>query len=183
MKTVEIEGKNPEFAAVLKRCFKDLGYGEAAPDQSLDMFVYIIDAGVGDKSAYGDLLGEYQSTALKMLERVAAVLPRLEKGSGKRLCFVNKLSSSINLSAAKNGGFERVVLASCNMGIKTLFNRLRPAGFTFRLYGVDSYTHRDECSYIAEYCVRNRSLEKESPEHSDENRLIMRDRLERECPW
>jgi hypothetical protein len=69
------------------------------------------------------------------------------------------------------------------MAIKTTFNRLRPEGYTFRLYGVKNFGDSRECPAIADYCVWNRSQEEESPVHSDENRLVMRDKSEIEYPW
>ncbi|MDR2102708.1 MAG: hypothetical protein LBP42_01245 [Treponema sp.] len=183
IKTVEIGGDNPQFAASLLACFKDMGLSPADGNNTADMFVYIIDPPPCGRKAYADLLSGYQSTAIGLLEAVSRVLPRMDPGAGKRLCFINRLSSSVNLAGVIEGGFERIISAACNMAVKTLFNRLRPAGYTFRLYGVENFENKDECSYIADYFIRNRSLEAESPIHSDENRLVIRSRLEIEYPW
>jgi hypothetical protein len=183
MKTIEISGKNHQIASSLMECFKKEGYQPAAGGTPVDMFVYIIDVRKCTRFAYSDLLNEYQTTAINLLETVAGILPRLEKGEGKRLCFITRLSSSINLTGELTDGYEQVVTASCNMGIRILFNRLRPEGYTFRLYGVRDYQDPGEYAYIADYFMRNRCLEPKFSEHSDENRLIMRDRFEREYPW
>ncbi|GHU88102.1 hypothetical protein FACS189476_04630 [Spirochaetia bacterium] len=183
MKITEIAGDNPQFAASLLSCFRDMGYKGASGNGPLDLFVYVIDPPPCGESAYDDLLQAYQSSALRLLETVSGALPRLEKGTGRRLCFVTGLSSSINLAGEIEGGPERIISAACNMAIKTLFNRLRPEGYTFRVYGVKNFNSGGECPAIADYCVWNRSLEEESPVHSDENRLVMRDKSEKEYPW
>jgi hypothetical protein len=183
MKTIEIVGNNPQFASSLLSCFREMGYEGAPENGPTDLFVYVIDPPPCGEKAYDDLLKAYQASALRLLETVSNVLPRLEKGQGRRLCFVTGLSSSVNLAGEIEGGPERIISAACNMAIKTLFNRLRPEGYTFRVYGVKNFDDDRECPAIADYCVRNRSLEEESPVHSDENRLVMRDKYEKEYPW
>jgi hypothetical protein len=184
MNTIEIAGDNPQFVTSLLSCFREIGYERAGGNGPLDLFVYVIDPPPCKEKAYDDLLKAYQSSALTLLETVSGALPRLEKGQGKRLCFVTGLSSSINLAGEIEGGPERIISAACNMAIKTLFNRLRPEGYTFRVYGVKDFNSCGECPSIADYCVWNRSLEEESHvHHSDENRLVMRDRAEKEYPW
>ncbi|MDR2020169.1 MAG: hypothetical protein LBQ14_05310 [Treponema sp.] len=182
-KTVEIGGDNPQFAASLLARFKDMGFLPGDDNKTVDMFVYIIDPPPCGRNDYGNLLSGYQSTAIGLLNAVSRLLPRMEQGEGKRLCFINRLASSINFAGIFDGGFERIISASCNMAIKILFNRLRPAGYTFRLYGAENFESSDECPYIADYFIRNRSLEKESEAHSDENRLVIRGRFEIEYPW
>jgi hypothetical protein len=183
IRTFETGGDNPQFAAALAAHFRSLGFYPGDGRGALDMFVYIIDPSPCGRNAYGDLLSGYQSTAIGLLEAVSRVLPLMEQGPGKRLCFITPLSSCINFAGSLEGGFERIISASCNMAIKTLFNRLRPAGYTFRLYGAENLENSGECSYMADYFIRNRSFEEESPVHSDENRLVIRGRLEIEYPW
>jgi hypothetical protein len=182
MKTVEIAGGGGGFRQSLSACFKDSGCDVPA-GESLDMFVFVIDPPPCARTDYGALKAAYESAAMALLEKTAAALPRLEKGKTKRLCFVNKISSSINLAGSIEGGFERMIAAACNMAVRILFNRLRPLGYTFRLYGAADLAGEGECEYIAEYCLRNRSQEEESALHSDENRLVMRDKYEIEYPF
>jgi hypothetical protein len=162
--------------------FKNLGWTAADAAGGLDMFVYIADAAECGRTAYNELLREYENTAVTLLESAAAALPRMEKGKTKRFCFVNKLSSSINWGPGM-GSYEALVLAACNMAVKVLFNRLRPEGYTFRLYGLRDYGDLDECSYIADYCIRNRSPGDGDHQRSDEDRLVIRDKFEKEYPW
>jgi hypothetical protein len=148
----------------------------------LDIFVFVIDPPPCSPADYEALKAAYHTAALGLLEKTAAALPRLEKGAAKRLCFVNKLSSSVNLAGSMEGGFERMAAAAANMAVRTLFNRLRPLGYTFRLYGAAEFSP-GECGGIAGYCLQNRSMEAESALHSDENRLVMRDKYEVEYPF
>jgi hypothetical protein len=178
-KIVEAAGGGEGFRRSLLSSFRELG---CPAGERPDLFVYIIDPPPCSRADYPALLGAYDSTALGLLKAVASALPRLE-GGARRLCFVNKLSSSLNLASSLEGGFERMVSAACNMAVQTLFNRLRPLGYTFRLYGAADLTGDGECGYIAGYCLRDRSLEEESARHSDENRLVMRDKYEREYPF
>ncbi|MDR2747989.1 MAG: hypothetical protein LBB77_11160 [Treponema sp.] len=183
MKTVEIAGGGGGFRRSLSASFKEAGCTAASAGESLDMFVFVIDPPPCSPTDYGALLSAYESTAMALLEQTAAALPRLEKGTTRRLCFVNRLSSSVNLAGSMEGGFERMAAAASNMAVMTLFNRLRPLGYTFRLYGAADLSGGGECGCIAEYCLENRSLEEESPRHSDENRLVMRDKHEVEYPF
>jgi hypothetical protein len=188
MKTVEIAGGGQGFRQSLFASFQEAGCAGPSAGEGLDLFVFIIDPPPCSRTDYGALLAAYESTAMALLEKTAAALPRLEKGKTRRLCFVNKLSSSVNLAGSaadgsEEGGFERMAAAASNMAVMTLFNRLRPRGYTFRLYGAGDLAGGGECAYIAEYCLRNRSLEEESARHSDENRLVMRDKYEVEYPF
>jgi hypothetical protein len=187
MKTIEIAGGGEGFRRSLFDRFKEAGCTRASAGESLDLFVFVIDPPLCQlpcsPADYDALLAAYESAALALLEKTAAALPRLEKGNTRRLCFVNKLSSSINFAGAAEGGFERMAAAAANMAVRTLFNRLRPLGYTFRLYGAADLAGGGECEYIAGYCLENRSLEEESALHSDENRLVMRDKYEVEYPF
>jgi hypothetical protein len=182
MKHIEIAGGGGEFRRSLLASFTDQGCAGASAGEGLDLFVFVVDPPPCSPTDYDGLKAAYHSTALALLETTAAALPRLEKGTAKRICLVNKLSSSVNLALSVEGGFERMAAAACNMAARTLFNRLRPLGYTFRLYGAADLS-AGECGYIAEYCLRDRSLEEESALHSDENRLVMRDRYEVEYPF
>lgn len=182
MKTIEIAGGNPAFTASLLSNFEKRGYGAAA-SAALDLFVFVVDPPPCSQTDYEALKDAYQKSALALLEKTAAAMPKLEKGTLKRLCFITKLSSSVNMAGNWGGGFEQMAAAACNMAIRTLFNRLRPLGYTFRLYGGRDLAGNGECEHIAEYCIRNRSFEVESAPHSDENRLVMRDAHEVEYPY
>lgn len=175
-------GANNLFMEELKSELNASGCTTASENEYLDYFIYCIDPMECNPTDYDGLLAAYDNTALQLLKEVSAKLPLLEKGNKKRLCFITKLNSSINQTKDTNH-WERIVSAACNMAIHTIFNRLNPQGYTFRLIAVEDFNCREDASYAAEYFLRDRSLEENSPKHSDEKRLVMRDKFEREIPW
>ena len=67
--------------------------------------------------------------------RVAnAFLPLLSQGEMKRLCFVSSEAGSIERAQRTAWYGYCMSKAALNMGVKLVFNRLRPQGYTVRLY-------------------------------------------------
>lgn len=128
------------------------------------------------------MLQLYETNTLGPLRVVEAFLPLLDMGEMKRLCFITSDAGSINACGSTSSYGYRMSKAALNMGVKILFNRLRPEGYTFRLYS-PSQTEGQAGVYAVEYFLRNRSFEPHDPKHSDENRLVLRDWEGREWPW
>lgn len=189
VKSVLITGADTAMKRALESAFAEAGCAVSCAGCPPDMFIYVIGQGAacGTGPLAGDmdldaLLREYEACALNLLREVHAALPLHEMGRGRRLCFVTSVASSVNLADEIDGGCGRMVSAACNMAVKILFNRLRSEGYTFRVYAAREEDEK-EAAYAAAYFTRDRSNEPESPAHSDENRLVMRDRLEHEIPW
>jgi hypothetical protein len=178
---VTLAGASNAFVQKLDYELNISGCKLATDHDALDMFVYCIDPKECDVTDYDALLQAYEETAMALLDKVSVSLPLLDKGNKKRLCFATTLNSSINYTKDCNH-WERMISASCNMAIKTLFNRLSPLGYTFRVFAVDNYNKPEDASYAAEYFIKDRSLDN-AIQHSDELRLVLRDRYEREYPW
>ncbi len=158
-------------------------------DGPLDLFVCVLEPGpTGEMKLATEpvdlnrLADTYERCALGVLRQVNAALPRLQAGQGKRLCFVTSVTASVNLARDTGADSSSIVLAAANMAIRTLFNSLRPLGYTFRVFASRGFDPAD-APYAVTYFLRDRSNEPESPEHSDENRLVMRNRYEQEIPW
>lgn len=189
MKNVIISGAKGFLSKSLAEYFIHKGYCLWEKGNPLDMFVYIIEPqkfkneDIKEPLNYDKLLEEYENTAISMLETVSACLPLFEGNANPRICFINSINSSINRVNDFDGGYDRIISAACNMAIKTMFNRLRPLGYTFRIFAARDMGNSREASYAAEYFIANRSFEEGSFEHSDENRLVMRDMYEQEIPW
>ena len=190
MKRVLITGAKGKFAEALSQYFESKGYGIWQPGDSLDMFVYIIapvsteDESIEEAFDYDGLLQKYEDIALDMLKETSKCLNHFRDLDKARLCFVNSIQSSVNRAWDFSGGYDRMVSAACNMAIRIMFNRLRPLGYTFRVFAAQDINSPDEASYAAEYFITDRSLEEEEPNiRSDENRIVMRDMYEVEIPW
>lgn len=146
---------------------------------------------------YEEMMRLYNTNALGALRVVEGFLPLLDKGQMKRLCFVSSEAGSINACERTSWYGYCLSKTALNMGAKILFNRLRPEGYTFRLYHpgwVRSYMSgkkdlqaelepEQAARYAVEYFLRNRSYEPGNEGRSDENRLVMRDWRGREWPW
>ena len=179
---VAIEGEADSFREVLLKEFLRADVNEAEKDEDVDILVFCINPPSCDEFDYDALLKAYDNTALELLRKTAKYLPRLDRGTKKRLCFITAIESSIN-NTRTSDHWERIISAACNMAVKTLFNKLSPSGYTFRVYGVMDFKDLTEASYAVSYILQDRSLEEESWQHSDEKRIVIRDKQEREYPW
>ena len=176
-----LTGKRNRYMERLAAVFAEEGHQIVNDEKKADMLVFCIDPDACARDDYEGLLYNYEQYALGLLSAVNKYLPLLEESQTKRLCFLTTLRSSIN-NVSEADHWERVIAASCNMAIRTLFNRLSREGYTFRVFGVKDFTD-DTASYAAEYFLQARSLEEESDLHSDEKRLVLRDRYEKEYAW
>lgn len=137
------------------------------------------DATILDTLADEALIADYEYLCVGVVRALAAFMPMLEVGEGKRICLVTTPEGSQSLCKADSGYGRRMAKASLNMAMKLLFNELRPEGYTFRIYCKD----QTQGEYAAELFTRDRSLEPENPPHSDENRLVLHDSFGGELPW
>lgn len=127
------------------------------------------------------LIDAYSVNTLGVLRAIHAFLPALQQGGLKRIGVVTTKDASVNLCEDSDNYRNHLSRAPLNMALTQLFNRLRPEGFTFRVYCRDIKGGHDE--WAADFFARGRSNEPESPRHSDENRIVLRDWRARELPW
>lgn len=179
---VAIEGQADSLKEELLKGFKIAGAKAAESGEAVDILVYCINPPSCGETDYDALLKAYDDTALELLRKTAEYLPLLDRGTKKRLCFITSTESSIN-NTRTSDHWERIISAACNMAVKTLFNRLSPLGYTFRIYGAEDFQDLTEASYAVRYMLQDRSLEEEAWQHSDEKRIVIRDKQEREYPW
>jgi NAD(P)-dependent dehydrogenase (short-subunit alcohol dehydrogenase family) len=76
----------------------------------------------------------YNVNTLGAIRMVEAFMPLLAAGTLKRLCFVSSEAGCISLAHRTSGFGYGMSKAALNMAVKITFNRLRPEGYTFRLY-------------------------------------------------
>lgn len=137
---------------------------------------------------FAEMQRMYDVNALGPLRVVEAFLPLLDAGALKRLCFVSSEAGSIGRAERRSWFGYTMSKAALNMATQLLFNDLRPAGFTFRLYhpgwirsyisgvkGVEADLEPEEAAipaltYFLEAVV-------------DEDVLALRDWQGQEWPW
>ncbi len=111
---------------------------------------------------------------------VEALLPFLRRGK-KRLGLITSAAASIRDPKETEDFAFAMTQAGLHMLWKLYFNRLRPEGFTFRVFCPNEdgsglcagqYMHMDFC-----YDAREEYI------HSEENRIVMRDGWMREISW
>ncbi len=131
------------------------------------------------------------------LRVVEAFLPLLDRGTMKRLCFVSSEAGSINRCTRKAWYGYCMSKAGLNMVCKILHNRLRPEGYTFRVYHpgwMRSYMmgYKNDradmepevaAAHALAYFIQDLHDEPAHPAHSEEDRLVLRDWQGREWPW
>jgi hypothetical protein len=126
----------------------------------------------------------YEKNAVEALCAVQKAFPYLEQGTYKRICYLNAAEGSINASWAREDYGRWMCACAVNMQISILYNRMRPLGYTFRLFGWrEEEDMKRQTNAACWYFMGNRSLDGESKKHEDENRLVMRDMDGREVPF
>ncbi|MFO7153439.1 MAG: SDR family oxidoreductase [Caldicoprobacter oshimai] len=145
---------------------------------------------------YEDMHRIYDVNALGPIRMVEAFLPLMDKGRLKRLCFVSSEAGSIGACTRKAWYGYCMSKAALNMAVKITFNRLRPEGYTFRLYhpgwmrtymsGKKNYEADMEPEEAAVYALQyflSGTPYSERDIHIDEDRLVLMDYNLREWPW
>jgi NAD(P)-dependent dehydrogenase (short-subunit alcohol dehydrogenase family) len=126
-----------------------------------------------------------------------AFLPLLDKGTLKRLCFVSSEAGSVGRARRTSWYGYCMSKAALNMGVKIMFNHLRPEGYTFRLYhpgwmrtymsgaknpAADLEPEEAAVPALA-YFLSDLGPDPQFPDRSGEDRLVLRDWLGREWEW
>ncbi len=159
--------------------------------------VIINNAGVSSKTSripitepqdYDEMHRLYNVNSLGPLRVVEAFLPLTKTSEMKRLCFVSSEAGSIGQAYRTAWYAYCMSKAALNMGVKLMYNHLRPEGYTFRLYhpgwvrsymGGQKNTQADlEPEEAAAY-----ALPFFLDARADEDRLVLRDYLGREWPF
>ena len=105
---------------------------------------------------------------------------QLLRAGKKRICVLTEKNASIRRNtAAKDFGYH-MSLAAVNMMEKIFFNALRGEGFTFRCFAADGEGGLDPAVYFSMDLCYDPG---EPYTHSDENRLVFRDRWFDEVAW
>lgn len=144
--------------------------------------------GIREQLDYAEMRRLYETNSLGPLRVAEAFLPLVEAGALKRLCFVSSEAGSIGAAQRRSWYGYCMSKAALNMAVRIMFNDLRPAGFTFRVY---------HPGWVRSYIGGAKNLEAElEPEQAaapalayftqpcdDEDRLVLRDWRGQEWPW
>jgi len=197
---VLITEKKNDFDKWLAEIFIREGYNTIIADKNvpagkidfIDIYVDVSDErNNADKFSIRDGLDEdvlrsvYEVNVLESMKMLETYLPLLDKGSGKRLCFLTATEASINETREINGFAYKMSKAAMHNFFQMISNKLSPAGYTFRVY--DPMYADIDAKASAEgafnYFTRRRGIEQNNPLRDDETRLVFRDALGREHTW
>ncbi len=198
-----LKSQHPDALTILPLDVGDMESIQAAADavgrESGSLDVLISNAGIlsnrlestiRQNPDYDGMLAAYQVNALGPLRVTEALLPLLDRGEGKRLCYVSSEAGSIGKSY-RTGWFGYCMSKSAlNMGVSILFNDLTKDGYTFRVYHpgwVKSYMHgekNEEANLEPEEAAAPALAYFLEPSGShDEGKLVLRDDQGNEWPW
>jgi NAD(P)-dependent dehydrogenase (short-subunit alcohol dehydrogenase family) len=143
--------------------------------------------GIGEGQDFAEMQRLYNVNTLGPLRVVEAFLPLMAHGTMKRLCFVSSEAGSIGQAQRTSWFGYCMSKAALNMGVKILFNDLRPQGYIFRLYHPGWVR-----SYMSGQKNMQATLEPEEAalpaldyflSEQDESRLVLRDYQGNEWSW
>lgn len=146
------------------------------------------DKRITEEQDYDDLIRLYNVNAVGPFRVLHTFLPMMT--GMKRLCFVSSEAGSVSSNQRTVWHGYCMSKAALNRGVHESFNRLRPLGYTFRLYHpgwVRSYMSGqlgdqyeleidDAARFALDYFVSNRCS-------AEEDTLAMKDWLGRDWPW
>lgn len=145
---------------------------------------------IADGIDYDEMHRLYDINSLGALRMVQTFLPLLAHGGLKRLCFVSSEAGSVGRARRDAWYCYMMSKAALNMGVKILFNDLRPKGYAFRLYHPGGIK-----SYIGGTGVKGNKGGMEPEEAAvpalayflgdveNEDELVMRDHKGEDWPW
>ena len=83
---------------------------------------------------YDEMHRLYNVNSLGPLRMCEAFLPMMAESELKRLCFVSSEAGSVGRAQRTSWYGYCMSKSALNMGVRLMFNHLRPEGYTFRLY-------------------------------------------------
>ena len=147
-----------------------------------------VERAVGEGLDYAEMHREFDVNTLGELRVVEAFLPLTDRSAVKRLCFVSSEAGSITRCERQAWYGYCMSKAALNMAIKITFNRLRPEGYTFRVYHpgwMRSYMHgsKNMEADLEPEAAAAMALPFFLEEREDEDDLVLIDFQGQEWPW
>ena len=195
MENVLITCTQTPFGSALAKIFEREGYRVFSPDNLPNKLDFLIDTTdfthPADTFALTDgidadvIEAVYRQNVIGPMATLEAVLPLLDAGTGKRLCYISSARASINETRDTRGYAYNMSKAGLHQFLQLVSNRLAPSGYTFRVY--DPMGTKIAPTAAAEgafhYMTRRRGTENFDIMRDDENNLAMRDAEGRLHGW
>ncbi len=154
--------------------------------------VYAREAGrrsIREEQDYAEAIRMLRVNAMGPLRVTEAFLPLLESSDLKRLCYISSEAGSVGRAERRAEFGYCASKTALNMGVRLMFNRLRPRGYTFRLYhpgwmrtymsgskNLEAELEPEEAARPAlAYFLRDRAYDPHLAPRNDEDRLVLRD--------
>ena len=187
------------FAKRLAELLKEKGYdvlsGDDKTDDAVELFVATEnerlsgdDFDIRGEFNYEVVMESFNLNLFAPILQLERMLPNLDKGELKRICFLSSRTASINQSDATTGFGYNMCKASMSNAMAIFKNKLYDDGYTFRLYdpmetdGDHRVTNENSAAGALTYFLTRRAKEY-TPSRDDEMRLVIRDALGRELPY
>lgn len=188
------------FAKRLAERLKENGYtilsGDDTTDDAVELFVATEndrlpgdDYDVCEQGEYEVIMDSFKHNLFSPVLQLERLLPNLDKGRLKRICFLSTQDASVNRSGATKGFGLNMSKAALGTTLAIFKNKLFPDGYTFRLYDPmeQSGDPRIDNERVVEgaltYFLTRRAYDRNNARRDDETRLVLRDALGRECPY
>ena len=137
---------------------------------------------------YEVIMDSFHKNLFSPVLQLERLLPNLDKGKMKRICFLSSYTASMNLSESTKGFGYNMCKAALHTALTIFKNKLCNDGYTFRLYdpmetaGCLRVTTENAAYGALNYFLTRRAQEY-TPSRDDEDRLVLRDALGREWPY
>ena len=196
MKNVLITCAQTPFGQALAQVFEREGYRVFSPDNDLpDALDFLVDTTdfthpadiftVTDGIDTDVIAQVYRQNVIGPMATLEGMLPLLDAGEGKRLCYISGARASINETRDTKGYAYNMSKAGLHQFLQLVSNKLTPMGYTFRVY--DPMGEKIAPQAAAEgafhYFTRRRGTENFDIRRDDENNLAMRDAEGRLHGW
>jgi NAD(P)-dependent dehydrogenase (short-subunit alcohol dehydrogenase family) len=127
----------------------------------------------------------YDANVTRPMGMLETFLPLLEKGEGKRICYLTSTEASLNETRGIDGLGYKMAKAALHNFLQITRNVLAPKGYTIRAFDPMLTEISAELSAEAafNYFTRRRGMERDDANRDDEGNLVFRDALGRQHAW
>jgi len=127
----------------------------------------------------------YDLNVILPMALLEAFFPLIEKGEGKRLCYLTSAQASINETRGTEGYGYKMAKAGLHQFLQITRNVVAPREFTMRVFDPMYSEVSPELAAEAafNYFTRKRGMEQDDEARNDEGNLVFRDAYGRQHAW